>query len=309
MAVFLSNLPPKAKAKTKPQIKWSIASVALHDAYTDFILSRQAMNCAPATLQFYGNTAGVFLAWCDGQGITQPQEVTARIVRQYLAGLEGKADRTRHAHARAIKTLLRFWHAEKYIPEIIKFEMPKIAKKRLPRLTAEQLQAVLKVCNVRDKAIVLFMADSGLRRSEVIALTWADVDMQSGAVTVRRGKGGKARMSRIGATTRRALLAYRRTISNAGNNSALFQTTTGARLMEDGLQQLYRRLSKRTGFRITAHAMRRTWTLLSLRAGMDAIHLQILGGWAGLDMVAHYASLEDDDLLQAHRDHSPIDNL
>jgi hypothetical protein len=53
--------------------------------------------------------------------------------------------------------------------------------------------------------------------------------------------------------------------------------------------------------------MRRTLALLSLRAGMDAIHLQML--WAGLEMVAHYASLEDDDLLQAHRDHSPIDNL
>jgi len=26
-------------------------------------------------------------------------------------------------------------------------------------------------------------------------------------------------------------------------------------------------------------------------------------------MVAHYASLEDDDLLQAHRDHSPVDSL
>lgn len=265
------------------------------------------MNCTPATLKFYSNTAGVFLKWCEGQSITQPQEVTARIVRQYLAGLEGKADRTKHAHARAIKTLLRFWHAEKYIPETVKFEMPKIAKRRLPRLTAEQLQAVLKVCNVRDRAIVLFMADSGLRRSEVIALNVADVDMQSGSVTVARGKGRKARISRIGATTRRALLAYRRTLADRAG--ALFQSKHGGRLTGNGLRQVYRRLTKQTGIHVTPHAMRRTWALLSLRAGMDAIHLQMLGGWAGLEMVAHYASLEDDDLLQAHRDHSPIDNL
>lgn len=265
------------------------------------------MNCTPATLQFYRHTAGVFLRWCESQGLTQPDQVTARIVRQYLAGLQDKADRTRHAHARAIRTLVRFWHAEKYIPEIVKFEMPKIEKRRLPRLTAEQLQAVIKVCNVRDRAIVLFLADSGLRRSEAIALNVADVDMQTGAVTVARGKGRKARISRIGATTRRALLAYRRTL--ADRNGALFQSNDGARLTGNGLRQVFTRLSKLTGIHITPHAMRRTWALLSLRAGMDAIHLQMLGGWAGLDMVAHYASLEDEDLLQAHRDHSPIDSL
>lgn len=165
---------------------------------------------------------------------------------------------------------------------------------------------IVKACDVRDKAIILFMADSGLRRSEVIALNWEDVDMQTGAVIVRRGKGGKARVSRIGATTRRALLAYRRTLSDTG---ALFQTDEGARFTGSGFLKLFKRLEKLTGIHVTPHAMRRTWALLSLRAGMDAVHLQLLGGWAGLEMVNYYASLEDDDLLQAHRDHSPVDSL
>jgi len=42
---------------------------------------------------------------------------------------------------------------------------------------------------------------------------------------------------------------------------------------------------------------------------MDALHVQGLGGWADLEMVSDYASLEDDDLLKAHTDHSPIDRL
>ena len=29
---------------------WKLASLALTDAYTDFVLSRQAMNCTPAAL-------------------------------------------------------------------------------------------------------------------------------------------------------------------------------------------------------------------------------------------------------------------
>lgn len=299
MAVFLSP-------KTTTQQHRALASYRLIDAYTDFILSRQAMNCAANTMKFYTGTAGRFLQWCEAQGVTEPNEVTARIVRQYLALLQG-ADRTRHAHARAIKTLLRFWHREGYITQAVIFDMPKIAKKRLPVLTGDQVKEIVKACDVRDRAIVLFMADSGLRRGEVCALDWADVDMQSGTVIVKRGKGGKPRISRIGAKTRRALLAYRRTL--ADREGVLFRSRRGDRLTGSGLLLIFRRLSKRTGIHVTPHAMRRTWAILSLRAGMDALFVQGLGGWADLEMVSYYASLEDDDLLQAHREHSPIDNL
>src|SRR5262245_28436584 len=120
---------------------WNLASVALQDAYTDFMLSRQAKNVTPATLDFYQFTAGAFLSWLEGQNVTGPEQVTARHVRGYLALLieQGKQDTTLHAHARAVRTLLRFWHFEGYAPSPIRFDMPKLAKKRLPVLTAEQL--------------------------------------------------------------------------------------------------------------------------------------------------------------------------
>jgi site-specific recombinase XerD len=119
-------------SRTLEKPKWILASVALADAYTDFILSRQAMNCTPVTLEFYKYTAGVFLSWVESMGITAPEEVTARPVRQYLAQLaaEGEADTTMHDHARAIRTLLRFWHSEGYLPQPVSFDMQKLAKKR-----------------------------------------------------------------------------------------------------------------------------------------------------------------------------------
>jgi integrase len=104
------------------------------------------------------------------------------------------------------------------------------------------------------------------------------------------------------------LLAYRRTLKD--REGALFKSSkTGARLTGNALRCVYRRLRILTGIHVTPHAMRRTWTLLSLRAGMDALHIKDLGGWESLEMVSYYASLEDEDLMQAHRDHSPIDSL
>jgi site-specific recombinase XerD len=294
----------------KTQQKWTLASLALTDAYTDFILSRQAMNCTPATLEFYRHTAGAFLSWLESQGVTDPEDVTARYVRQYLAQLlsAGRKDTTLHANARAIRTLLRFWYAENYIPQLIKFDMPRLEKKRLPVLTADQLRQIVKACNVRDRAIVLFMVDSGLRRAEVIALNWRDVDIQSGLVRVKRGKGKKDRSSVIGATTRRALLAYRRNVSNA-DNMPLFQTREGNRFASDGFIQIFNRIKKHTGIHVSPHVLRRTFAILSLRAGMNALHLQNLGGWASLDMVQHYAQMVDEDLLREHKAHSPVDRL
>ena len=296
---------------TKTKITSALASIALLDAYTDFTLSRQAMNCSPFTLRFYRFTAGAFVTWISNQGITSPDEVTARYVRQYLAMLadRGLQDTTLHDYARAIRTLLRFWHAEGYTPALIKFDMPKLAKKRLAVLTADQLRAIIASCNNRDKAIILFMVDSGLRRSETVKLNWGDVDMQTGLVRVKQGKGRKDRSAVISATTRRALLAYRRTLSGLQDASPLFQSKTGIRLAGLGLLAIFRRLSKRTGIHCTPHAMRRTFTILSLRAGMDPLHLQALGGWASLAMVEHYAQMEDVDLLQAHKAHSPVDSL
>jgi integrase/recombinase XerD len=75
-----------------------------------------------------------------------------------------------------------------------------------------------------------------------------------------------------------------------------------------GLLVVYRRLSEKTGIHVSPHCLRRTFTILSLRAGMDALHLQNLGGWTSLAMVQHYAQMVDTDLLQAHAKHSPVDN-
>ena len=230
------------------------------------------MQCAANTLAFYKNIAGIFLNWVEAQSVSNPEQIDARLVRQYLAEIAtpGKADRTLRAHALAIRTLLRFWYAEKYIPELITIAMPRIEKKRLPCLTAEQLNTVISACkSQRNKALVLFMVDSGLRRAEIIALNWDDVDITSGLVRVKRGKSGKARSAVIGANTRRALLAHRRTLENPTDNTPLFISRGGGRFTGTGVLLIFRRLTKTTGIHITPHTLRHTFVILSLRAGMD----------------------------------------
>jgi site-specific recombinase XerD len=290
----------------------ALASLTLQEAYYDFILSRQALGCSPATMEFYKYTSGKFISWLEAQGVNSPLNVSVRYVREFIALQirQEKADNTVHDIARAIKTLLRFWHNEKYIDAPVIFTMPKVEKKRLPCLSAEELETVIKACSTsRDKALVLFLADSGLRRAEAVSLNWGDVEMSNGLVHVIRGKGGKARSAVIGAVTRRALLSYRRTLSNVAENAPLFQSKGGTRFTGWGLRLVFTRLSKKTGIQVSPHAMRRTFVILSLRGDMDVLHLQAILGHSSLEMVQHYAQLMDEDLIREHSAHSPVDNL
>ena len=53
-------------------------------------------------------------------------------------------------------------------------------------LTPEEFQALLEQLCIRDRAMVLLAGSTGLRRSEMIALTWADVNLQTLEVNVLR---------------------------------------------------------------------------------------------------------------------------
>ena len=68
---------------------------------------------------------------------------------------------------------------------------------------------IIEACkDKRDQAFILLMIDSGLRLSEVIALNWGDVDVNTGIIKVVSGKGRKARIVMIGFNARWALLRY-----------------------------------------------------------------------------------------------------
>lgn len=286
------------------------ASISLEEAYTDFVLSREAMLCRPRTIQFYVFTLGKFMDWIAKGSVVRADEISARHVRMYLSALAQRelADTYVHSHARAIRTFVRFLHSEGYHPSEVKFQMPAIAQKRLPVLVADELRQVISVCKQsRDLALVLLMADTGIRRAELCALNWGDIDINKGTIAIREGKGGKFRTVIAGVRTRRALLKYRRTVLSE-RSSPVLQTRSGGRMSHNGLRSMLLRIGNRAGIRLSPHILRRTFATLSLRAGMNPLHLQGLLGHSSLEMTNHYVQMLDDDLQMAHKAFGPIDN-
>jgi integrase/recombinase XerD len=286
-------------------------SQLLHDAKLDFILSRNGMNCSKKTINWYQFMLGKIISWLEQQNVLQPSQITSYHVRFFLSEMvkEGHSDSYIHAFARVFRTFCHFLLDEGYIEEKIRFPMPKLAKKRMPVLNEDQVQHILKTCiDKRDRALILLMVDSGLRRNEVIALNWGDIDLSSGIVRVEKGKGGKARSVIIGIGTRRALLKYRGEIISLPDQPVI-QTRDGKRFTPSGLRSWLLRISERAGIHITPHTLRRTFATLSARSGMSLIHLQGLMGHASIITTRDYIGLSEEDLISAHEKHGPVDRI
>ncbi|WP_298008903.1 tyrosine-type recombinase/integrase [uncultured Anaerolinea sp.] len=283
-------------------------NMPLTEAYDDFILSRKAMNCSAKTIQTYTCVLGRFVRWLNNHGIQSVSQVTNRHVRQFLSEVQGKPW-TLNGYGRAIRTLVRFWYREGYLSKSIEVPVPSVPKQKLPVLSTDQIRTILSVCTLKERVIFTFMLDSGLRRQEVCNLNIGDINLRTGVIRVVQGKGKKDRIAVIGMNTQKLMSEYLKKLPCVSEDTPLFTSALGERFTGDGLQSFFERLSKKVGFKVTAHMVRRTFATLCLRLGMDMVSLQTLLGHSSLETTRRYIQLIEDDLLEAHRKSSPIDRL
>ena len=69
------------------------------------------------------------------------------------------------------------------------------------------------------------------------------------------------------------------------------------------------RTGDRAGVKVNAHILRRTFDNLSLRAGINPLHLQALMEHSSLEMTRRYIKMVDTELIQAHKEHGPINRF
>jgi site-specific recombinase XerD len=296
----------------------------LHAALDAFLLSRQAMRCTAKTMEHYEYTLGAFIGYLDGAGVEYVGDVTAGHIRAYLVGLQkrGLRDTTQHAHARGIKTWLRWLVNEGDIQDtpMRRVAMPRLEQRVPAPFSPDDVQTLLAACDratvtgSRDYAIILALLDTGLRASELVSLQIGDIDMRSGLCSVM-GKGGKMRQVRVGARARQAILrmlSYRSGIEPGAPLWMAYSVNAAERggLSRSGLQTLLHRLGRDTGVRpCSPHRFRRTFALWCLRDGMDLHSLRLLMGHSNLVVLQRYLALAGEDVERAHIAHSPVDRL
>ncbi len=112
---------------------------------------------------------------------------------------------------------------------------------------------------VRDRALLLVLVDSGVRRSEVSQLDWNDVDLKARTIHIRHGKGDKPRVTTMGDACAKALWQLSRLQGGAGDAPA-FRGRSGARLTPSGIYQAIASIGDRAGVEgLHPHRFRHSW--------------------------------------------------
>ena len=173
---------------------------------------------------------------------------------------------------------------------------------RLPRgraLPGGEIRALFESCpaagvaGARDAALLATCYGMGLRRAEAAELALEDFDPATGTLTVRHGKGDKARLvyaTNGGARAIGGWLAVRGStpgplfLALGKGGKVLPRGVTGHALLK-----AFARLARRAGVgRFSPHDLRRTFVSDMLDAGADINAVSKLAGHARLETTARY---------------------
>lgn len=163
---------------------------------------RQERGLAEATITCYTPVVRAFLAECFPTEIPDFHQLCASDVTGFV---KRQAERITTKHVTTVGTALRSFlrhllhrgaidtDLAACVPAIATWSLSSVPK----FLPAEQIQRVLDSCDrdaaigKRDYAILLLLAQLGLRAGEVAALRLDDIDWEAGLITIR-GKGKRA---------------------------------------------------------------------------------------------------------------------
>lgn len=278
----------------------------------DGFLAAQAGEVSPSTRKWYKKRLGAFVAFA---GDVCPCELSAALLRAFRAHLvdAGLSPHTVHGHQRATRRFCAWLVTEGVLTRNVARDVPLIRLPQQPPKAVtdgdmERLLAQLPAESARDRAIVLFLIDTGCRVGGLCSLTLEALDLEHNCATVieKGSRGRRVYFTGITAEALRVWLAAR----PAGQSDALFLSKYRAGLTESGVRLVLERIAKRAGVkgRKNPHSFRHAFARSFLRNGGNLATLgQILGHAPGSPVTArYYAIFADRELQEFHNRFSPL---
>jgi integrase/recombinase XerD len=300
--------------------------VNLNDLVTHYVAFRKALGERCQT------TEVILRCFCRALGPrTRVRRVRADAVAAFLAG-DGPVTNAWHHRYYVLKGFFRFAVSRGHLDEA---PLPTELPKRVPRLvpyiySRDDLRRLLDAIPVFRRcpgwidpstlrAILLLLYGTGLRDSEALRLSAADVDLPNSLLTVRETKFFKSRLVPIGRDLAKVLSDYSRWRAeahpSAGDDTPFFLYRNGSAIRLKRLQEVFQSLREYAGvrrcdgsrFQPRLHDLRHTFAVHRLtkwyRQGADVQrlvhHLSVYLGHAYLRDTAVYLTMTPELLREA----------
>ena len=244
------------------------------------------------------------------------EQITQLVVQQYITGLvnSGHNKGGVYSHYAPIRTFLKWYADQTDTPNPIeKYKLKRPGYTPLPVAEIKDIRGLLLTCKndffgLRDRFIILALIDTGARASELLALVKEDIDLISGLVKIRHGKGDRFRFVKIG---RETLKAYRRYLKVSRSNFVFTNYYQDQQLTISGLRLMLIRRSKKAGVKYhSPHSYRRLCNVILIRAGVNIYSIMAYMGHSSIEVEKrHYAAMSGQDIDTAFIQANPVENL
>lgn len=286
--------------------------IALNDLFKGFLLAKEADGVRDSTLLTYKTAYRSLVGFFSAEKVENPTTLTNQDLQAWAVSLKRYATATRDQRIAKCKTFFRWCHREGFLEED-----PSAVLKRPKRnwqpdpFSEDELVMILSAARqgsmgIRNYAMVCFLLDSGIRRAELCSLRPEDVQVRSGQVKVREGKGGKPRTVFIGKLAKQALWKWM--VVRPEEAEYLFCSHRGRRIAPTSLTRIIHIIGERADVEpCCPHRFRHTFALKYLKLAGDPYSLQYLLGHEDMTVTRQYVKLAAMDVEDMYR--SPLDDL
>lgn len=259
-----------------------------------------------------------------------PKRISERDVREYRLWLnrqpgtkvgrvtESLKRRTQNYHLIALRAFLKYLRRkdiESLNPERI--ELAKVPERELDLISSQELNRLLdspdrsNEAGLRDRAILELLFSTGLRVSELCALSQEDVDLSRDEFSVR-GKGDKVRVVFLSDAAKSAIREYLKArkdfdgamfIQYGKNTEGVKEKNGDLRLTPRSIQRIIKRYATLAGItrKVTPHKLRHSFATDLLSNGADLRSVQALLGHANIATTQIYTHVTDKHLRDIHK--------
>jgi integrase/recombinase XerD len=290
------------------------------------------LNRSPGTIGTVKNDLAALLRFLDEEKIHEVEELTAEALADYQLELSFKLTAkgtplTIGSQLRllcAARGLTRFLKDKDYLPHNpgTAIRLPKTAK-RLPKviLSPKELKTLIEAQDMRSRygyrrrLIIEILYDTGIRRSELAGVRPADIDLNTGYLYIRNGKGGKDRVvpvsSRVCKLIHDYMLFIRPMFIKDTDPGGLIVTRWGQNMASHGIYWEVRQAVRNSGIKknVTCHSLRHSCATHMLKNGAPVRHIQEMLGHASLESTQIYTRVTINDLKAVHAKYHPGEKL
>lgn len=252
------------------------------------------------TVRAYERGLTFFMRWLVSEtNVESLAGVTSATIEAWREELGGWSisDATRELRFAAVKTFFRLMNEAGVIDLDVaaRVSFPQRVNERVddrPVLSQDEAKRAIdriertSPIDLRDRAIVEVLVVTGIRNSELRALTMSDIDFEDGTLLVRCGKGRKIRIVPLGRAAA-ALAQYiahaRLQLAGETSSDVLFLSREHSALSREALVRIVR---ARTG--VAPHRLRHTCATNMLRRGTQREKIQAVLGHSSSETTKTY---------------------